>query len=62
MFPEFSSEYIHPRRSQPKHSKLDVPFRRQDRNPAREVFEKLSAKLKEQDLPVKQWTAFPHTH
>jgi hypothetical protein len=51
MFPEFSSDYIQPRRAQPVHSKLDLPFRRQVRNPAREVFEKLAAKLKKLDLP-----------
>jgi hypothetical protein len=51
MFPEFSSEYIQPGRAQPIHSKHDLPFRRQARNPAREVFEKVALKLKELDLP-----------
>ncbi len=51
MFPEFSSEYIQARRAQPIHSRLDLPFRRQAPNPAREVFEKVALKLKELDLP-----------
>jgi len=51
MFPEFSSEHIQPGRVQPIQSGLDLPFRRQARNPAKETFEKLALKLRERDLP-----------
>ena len=51
MAPELFSEEIKPRQFQPAPSKIDFPFRRTLRNPAREVFEKLSLKLKGQDLP-----------
>jgi integrase/recombinase XerD len=51
MAPEFFSEDIKPHQSQPTPSKIVLPFRRQVRNPAKEAFEKLSAKLKGRDLP-----------
>ena len=51
MAPELFSEEIKPPQFQPAPSKIDFPFRRTVRNPAREVFEKLSLKLKGQDLP-----------
>src|SRR5208337_5170948 len=50
MTPEFFSEEIKPRQFQPSLPKTVFPFR-QIRNPAKEVFEKLSLKLKGQDLP-----------
>jgi hypothetical protein len=51
MAPELFSEEIKPRQFQPTPSKIDFPFRRNIRNPGREVFDKLSAKLKGQHLP-----------
>jgi len=51
MAPELFSEEIKPRQFQPAPSKIHFPFRRNVRNPAREVFDKLSAKLKGQYLP-----------
>ena len=51
MAPELFPEEIKPRQFQPAPSKIDFPFRRTLRNPAREVFEKLSLKLKGQELP-----------
>ena len=51
MFPEFSSEYIHPGRVQPVQSRLDLPCRRRAQNPSKETFQELSSKLRERDLP-----------
>lgn len=51
MAPELFSEEIKSSQLQPSPSKIVFPFRRQIRNPAKEVYEKLSAKLKKQDLP-----------
>ena len=50
MTPEFFSEEIKPRQFQPAPRRMVFPFR-QTRNPAKEVFEKLSLKLKGQELP-----------
>ena len=50
MAPELFSEEIKPRQFQPAPRKMVFPFRR-TRNPAKEVFEKLSLKLKGQELP-----------
>jgi integrase/recombinase XerD len=49
MFPEFSSEDTQIRHSKHSYSKYGFRFRRD--NPAKEVYEKLSAKLSEQELP-----------
>jgi len=51
MAPELFSEEIRQRSSQPAPSKIVFPFRRQNLNPAREVYEKVSAKIKELDRP-----------
>ncbi len=51
MFPRFSSEYFPIRRTQPIIPNLNLPFRKQAQSPAKEVFQKQSAKLKELDLP-----------
>jgi site-specific recombinase XerD len=50
MAPELFSEEIKPRQFKPAPRKMVFPFR-QVRNPAKEVFEKLSLKLKEQEPP-----------
>ena len=50
MAPGLFSEEIKPRQFQPAPLKRIFPFR-QSRNPAKEVFEKLSLKLKGQELP-----------
>jgi len=50
MAPEVFSEEISWRQFQPTPARMVFPFR-QTRNPAKEVFEKLSLKLKELDLP-----------
>ena len=50
MAPELFSEEIKPRQFQPAPRKMAFPFR-QTRNPAKEVFEKLSLNLKGQELP-----------
>ena len=50
MAPEIFSEEIKPRQFQPAPRKMVFVFR-QTRNPAKEVFEKLSLKLKGQELP-----------
>ena len=51
MAPELFSEEIKPRQFQPAPSKVHLPFQRNVRNPAREVFDKVSSKLRGQDLP-----------
>jgi hypothetical protein len=51
MAPELFSEEIKPRQFPPTPAKVVLPFRRQIRNPSREVYEKLSAKLDGRDLP-----------
>jgi len=50
MFPGFSSEYVPTRRAQPIIPNLNLPFRKQAQNPTKEMFLKLSAKLR-LDLP-----------
>src|SRR5512136_2464563 len=50
MFPGFSSEYVPIRRAQPIIPNLNLPFRKQAQIPAKEVFQKQSAKLKELEL------------
>ena len=52
MFPEFSSEDPQVGHFQPSHSKFGSRIGRgQTGNPAKETFEKLSSKLRQQDLP-----------
>ncbi len=51
MFPGFSSEYVPIRRAQPIVPNLNLPFRKPAQSPTKEMFQKLSAKLKELDLP-----------
>jgi integrase/recombinase XerD len=51
MAPELFSEEIKQRQFQPAPARTAFPFRRQIPNLAKEVYEKLSAKLKKQDLP-----------
>jgi site-specific recombinase XerD len=50
MAPEVFSEGINRRQFQPAPAKVVLPFR-QNRNPTKETFEKLSLKLREMDLP-----------
>lgn len=50
MAPEVFSEEINRRQFQPAAAKVVLPFR-QNRNPTKETFEKLSLKLREMDLP-----------
>ena len=59
MAPELFSEEIKPRQFQPTPLKIDFPFRRMVRNPAREVFDKLSTKLKGQHLPGVELAEIP---
>jgi integrase/recombinase XerD len=51
MAPELFSEEIKPRQFQAAHPKVDFPCGRNVQNPARQVFEKFSLKLKGQELP-----------
>jgi len=51
MFPGFSSEYVPIRRAEPIIANLNLPFRKQAQSPTKEMYQKLSAKLKELDLP-----------
>jgi len=50
MAPEVFSEEINRRQFQPSPAKVVLPYR-QNRNPTKETFEKLSLKLREMDLP-----------
>jgi len=50
MAPEVFSEKINRRQFQPAPAKVVLPFR-QNRNPTKETFEKISLKLREMDLP-----------
>ena len=50
MAPEVFSEEINRRQFQPTPAKVVLPFR-QNRNPTKETFEKLSLRLREMDLP-----------
>ena len=46
-----SSEHSQPCQSQPFRSSVNLPLRRQTENPAKKTYQKLSAKLRDQDLP-----------